>query len=71
MGFPFENKTWEGFKDARYMGANSNATLIYTLVAAVICGFVLWQGNRGKSNDYKQIEKSIKNTRGCALAAFS
>ena len=49
MGFPFENKTWEGFKDARYMGANSNATLIYTLVAAVICGFVLWQGNRGKS----------------------
>jgi hypothetical protein len=53
------------------MGTNSNVTLIYTLVAAVICGFVLWQGNRGKSRDYKQIEKSIKNTKGRALAAFS
>lgn len=71
MGFPSENKTWEGFKDARYMGANSNATLIYTLVAAVICAFALWQGNRGETKDYKQIEKSIKNTKGRALAAFS
>jgi hypothetical protein len=57
MGFPFANATWEGLEDAMYMGVNSNATLIYTLVAAGICVFVLWQGNRGEQERYKQVEK--------------
>ena len=42
MEFPFENATWESLEGAMYVGANSNATLIYTLVAAGIC--VLYSG---------------------------
>ena len=40
MGFPFENATWRGLDVAKYMGVNSNATLIYAQVAAGIFGFV-------------------------------
>ena len=57
MEFPFENATWERLEGAMYMGANSNATLIYTLVSAGICVFVLWHGNRGEQERYKQVEK--------------
>ena len=59
MEFPFETVTWEGLEGAMYMGPNSNATLIYTLVAAGICVFALWHGNRGEPNHYKQVEKSM------------
>jgi hypothetical protein len=57
MEFPFENATWERLEGAMYMGANSNATLIYTLVSAGICGFVFWHGNRGEQERYKQVDK--------------
>ena len=60
MGFPFENATWEGLEGAMYMGANSNATLICTLVAAGIC--VLYSGTAiaANKNSIKSRKVNVK-----------
>ena len=54
-----------------YMGANSNATLICTLVAAGIC--VLYSGTAiaENKNSIKKQKSKCKNTEGPSLAAFS
>lgn len=52
MGFPFAEATWDVVEGAMYMGAGSNATLVFTVISAVICVFALWSGNRHEHKMY-------------------
>ncbi|MDG2405296.1 MAG: hypothetical protein P8M25_10175 [Paracoccaceae bacterium] len=57
MGFPFESATWDVVEGAMYMGAGGGFPGFYTLVAAVICIFVLWKGNAAEQERYQAVEK--------------
>ena len=53
MGFPFDTADWAVVEGAMYMGAGGAAPGIYTLIAALICVYVLWSGNRSEHSKYK------------------
>jgi len=46
MGFSFSEASWDGVTGAIYMGAGGSMPLVYTLVAAAVCVFALWSGNK-------------------------
>ena len=52
MGFPYETATWDVVDGAMFMGWGSAMPGIYTFIAAAICGFVLWYGNRSEHARY-------------------
>ncbi len=57
MGFPYDSATWDVVDGAMFMGAGSAMTGIYTLIAAGICVYVLWAGNRSEKKQYEKAEK--------------
>ncbi len=58
MGFPFSPATWNVVEGAMYMGANGIAPGIYTFLAFVLCGVVLYIGNKSEKQRYKDYDKS-------------
>lgn len=48
MGFPFPDASWDGVTGAMYMGAGGSMPLVYTLLAAAVCIYALWQGNKNE-----------------------
>lgn len=52
MGFAYDSASWDAVTGAMYMGANGSAPMIYTLISAALCVFVLWAANRSEQKHY-------------------
>jgi hypothetical protein len=52
MGFPYESATWEVVDGAMFMGWGSSMPGLYTAIAAIVCAYVLWAGNRHEQKCY-------------------
>lgn len=52
MGFPYETATWDVVDGAMFMGWGSAMPGVYTLIAALICAYVLWAGNKSEHARY-------------------
>ncbi len=57
MGFPYDSATWDVVDGAMFMGWGSAMPGVYTAIAAVICVYVLWAGNRSEKKQYEKAEK--------------
>ena len=57
MGFPYDTASWAVVDGAMFMGWGGSAPGFYTLIAAVLCAFVLIVGN---SSEHKQYDKAGK-----------
>lgn len=57
MGFPFDEATWTGVDGAMYIGWGSSMPGIYTLIAALICAWVLIKGNASEHKRFEKFEK--------------
>lgn len=57
MGFPFKEATWDGLEGAMFTGWGGSMPGVYTAIAALICVYVLWAGNRSEQKKYKELEK--------------
>jgi hypothetical protein len=55
MGFPYEGSDWAAVDGAMFMGWGTAMPGIYTFVAAAICVYVLWAGNR---SEHQKFDKS-------------
>ena len=54
MGFPYEGSAWAVVDGAMFMGWGSAMPGLYTLIAAGICVYVLWAGNRSEHKRFEQ-----------------
>ena len=52
MGFPYESATWDVVDGAMFMGWGSSMPGLYTAIAAIVCVYVLWAGNRHEQKRY-------------------
>jgi hypothetical protein len=52
MGFPYETASWDAVTGAMYMGAGGSMPMIWTLVAAGVCVWALWAGNKKEHSLY-------------------
>ena len=52
MGFPYESATWDIVDGAMFMGWGSSMPGLYTAIAAIVCAYVLWAGNRHEQKCY-------------------
>jgi hypothetical protein len=57
MGFPFDTASWDVVDGAMFIGWGTVMPGVYTLIAAVICVYTLWAGNRAEQKHYKRVEK--------------
>ena len=56
MGSTFSD--WAQFEGPLYMGANSSAEVIWTLIAAGLCIVALIVGSRHELDAYKRLKKN-------------
>ncbi len=56
MGFSFSEASWDGVTGAIYMGAGGSMPLVYTLLAAAVCVYAMWSGNRKEHALYDKIK---------------
>ena len=54
MGFPYDEASWSVVDGAMFMGWGGSLPAIYTAIAAVICVYVLWAGNRSEQAQYNK-----------------
>jgi len=57
MGFPYDSASWDVVDGAMFMGWGSAMPGIYTLIAIIVCVYVLWSGNRSEHKQYDKVEK--------------
>lgn len=57
MGFPYEEASWSVVDGAMFMGWGTAMPGIYTLIAALICVYVLVAGNASEHKRFKKFEK--------------
>jgi hypothetical protein len=57
MNFPYEGADWALVDGAMFMGWGTVMPGVYTFIAAAICVYVLWAGNR---SEHKQFDKTKK-----------
>lgn len=55
MGFDFEST--EAMADSIFMGAGGVMPAIWTLIAAIVCIYALWSGNRHEHQAYDKLKK--------------
>ncbi len=62
----FDLPNWDAAEGPIYMGANSSAEVIWTLIAAVLCILALIMGSRHELDAYKRMKdgKDIKSGHG-------
>lgn len=56
MGFPYDSATWDVVDGAMFMGWGSAMPGFYTFIAAALCVYVLWEGNRRERNSYGKMK---------------
>lgn len=54
MGFPFDQATWNVVEGVMFIGANSAATGVYTLLGYIACVVILYIGNKSEKQRYKE-----------------
>ena len=54
MGFPYDEAAWSVVDGAMFMGWGTAMTGVYTAIAAAVCAYVLWAGNK---SEHKQFDK--------------
>jgi hypothetical protein len=57
MGFPFESASWDVVEGAMFIGWGTVMPGVYTLIAALICAYTLWSGNRAEQKHYRRMDK--------------
>ena len=62
MGFPYDEAAWSVVDGAMFMGWGTAMPGVYTFIAAVICAYVLWAGNRSEHKRFTKTKKETKNT---------
>ena len=55
MGFDYA--TTDDMTGAIFMGAGGGMSTVWFLVAALICLYAIWAGNRHEHKSYKKLEK--------------
>ena len=55
MGFDFANT--DAMTGAIFTGAGGSMPVIYTIIAALICVYTIWSGNRHEHEAYKKLKK--------------
>jgi len=56
MGFPYDSATWDVVDGAMFMGWGTAMPGVYTFIAAAICVYVLWAGNRHEHKCYDNVK---------------
>jgi hypothetical protein len=54
MGFPYDEAAWSVVDGAMFMGWGTAMPGVYTAIAAAVCAYVLWAGNK---SEHKQFNK--------------
>lgn len=55
MGFDYA--TTEDMADAIFTGAGSSMSMVWFLIAAALCVYAVWAGNRHEHASYKKLKK--------------
>lgn len=55
MGFDLASV--DDMSGAIFMGAGSSMSMIWFIIAAVLCVYALWSGNRHEHQAYKKLKK--------------
>ena len=56
MGFDYNASTSE-MTGAIFMGAGTSMSMVWFLIAALLCVYALWSGNRHEHAAYKKLKK--------------
>ena len=55
MGFDYASA--DDMTGAIFMGAGTSMSMVWFILAALICVYALWNGNRHEHDAYKKIKK--------------